>query len=142
MQRLMRLPVLVLAAFVLFSGCKTAPEPAEDVVEQYSDELQVTDVVVGTGEKAVSGSVVTVHYRGTLIDGTVFDSSLTRAPLTFKLGARRVIRGWDQGIVGMRVGGKRTLIVPPGLGYGSRAMGLIPPNAHLIFDVELLAVSP
>lgn len=138
----MRLLLLALSALLLFAGCKTAPEPAEDVVEQYSDELQVTDVVVGTGETAVSGSTVTVHYRGTLTDGTVFDSSLTREPLTFKLGARRVIRGWDQGLVGMKVGGKRTLVIPPRLGYGSRAMGVIPPNAHLIFDVELLAVSP
>lgn len=138
----MRLLLLAFSALLLFAGCKTAPEPAEDVVEQYSDELQVTDVVVGTGETAVSGSTVTVHYRGTLTDGTVFDSSLTREPLTFKLGARRVIRGWDQGLVGMKVGGKRTLVIPPRLGYGSRAMGVIPPNAHLIFDAELLAVSP
>lgn len=138
----MRLLLLAFSALLLLAGCKTAPEPAEDVVEQYSDELQVTDVVVGTGETAVSGSTVTVHYRGTLTDGTVFDSSLTREPLTFKLGARRVIRGWDQGLVGMKVGGKRTLIIPPRLGYGSRAMGAIPPNSHLVFDVELLAVSP
>ncbi|MFT3711875.1 MAG: FKBP-type peptidyl-prolyl cis-trans isomerase [Archangium sp.] len=104
--------------------------------------MQVTDVVVGTGEKAVNGSTITVHYRGTLTDTTVFDSSYTREPLTFKLGARRVIRGWDQGLVGMRVGGKRTLVVPPRLGYGSKTKPNIPANSHLIFEVELLAVQP
>lgn len=132
----------ILLAMLSLVGCKTAPEPAEDVVEQYSDELQVTDIVVGTGETALTGMTVTVHHRGTLTDGRVFDSSLDRKPLTFKLGARRVIRGWDQGLVGMKVGGKRTLIIPPRLAYGSRSVGQIPPNAHLIFDVELLQVTP
>lgn len=129
-------------ACLLAAACTTAPEPAEDVVEQYSDELQVTDTVVGTAEKAVAGMTVTVHDRGTLTNGAVFDSSLTCEPLTFKLGARRVIRGWDRRLVGMKVGGKRTLVIPPRLGYGSRAVGSIPPSAHLLFDVELLAVSP
>lgn len=126
----------------LLAGCATAPEPAEDVVEQYSDELVIEDTKLGTGETAVAGMTVTVHYRGTLTNGQVFDSSLTREPLTFKLGARRVIRGWDQGLIGMKVGGKRTLIIPPRLGYGGRSVGQIPPNSHLVFDVELLAVSP
>ncbi|MEW5742778.1 MAG: FKBP-type peptidyl-prolyl cis-trans isomerase [Myxococcota bacterium] len=138
---MVRSQFLVLAV-LSFVACKTAPEPAEDVVEQYSDELQITDTVVGTGETAVAGMTVTVHYRGTLTDGQVFDSSFNREPLTFKLGARRVIRGWDQGLVGMKVGGKRTLIIPPRLAYGSKSVGQIPPNSHLIFDVELLQVTP
>jgi len=137
-MRALAVGLLVVASF----SCKSAPEPAEDVVEQYSDELQVTDLVVGTGETAVAGSTVTVHYRGTLTNGQLFDSSLTREPLTFKLGARRVIKGWDQGLVGMKVGGKRQLIIPPRLGYGSKAVGDIPPDSHLIFDVELLQVTP
>jgi FKBP-type peptidyl-prolyl cis-trans isomerase len=99
-------------------------------------------VVVGTGDTATNGSTVTVHYRGTLTDTTVFDTSYMREPLTFKLGARRVIRGWDQGLVGMRVGGKRTLIIPPRLGYGSKTKPNIPANSHLIFEVELLNVTP
>lgn len=132
----------LLAVVLLASGCAATPEPAEDVVDQYSDELQISDTVVGTGEAAIAGMTVTVHYRGTLTDGQVFDSSLTREPLTFKLGARRVIRGWDQGLLGMKVGGKRTLVIPPRLAYGSRAVGQIPPNSHLIFDVELLQITP
>ena len=137
----MRALLLVLCVTVA-GGCKTAPEPLEDVVEQYPDELLTEDLVVGTGETALTGMRVTVHYRGTLTSGQVFDSSLTREPLTFKLGARQVIRGWDQGLLGMRVGGKRRLTIPKRLGYGARAVGSIPPNSHLLFDVELLAVAP
>lgn len=126
---------------LLLLGCQTAaPQPDEDVVEQYPDELQVEELSIGTGETAVAGVNVVVHYRGTLTSGQVFDSSLTREPLRFRLGARRVIKGWDQGLVGMRVGGKRRLIIPPRLGYGSKAVGTIPPESWLIFEVELLAV--
>ena len=109
----------------------------------YAEELQIRDIVTGTGEEAVPGATVTVHYTGWLMDGTKFDSSLDRGePFSFPLGASRVIRGWDQGVEGMRVGGKRELIIPPELGYGARgAGGVIPPNSTLRFEVELLRVS-
>ncbi|MBC2860987.1 FKBP-type peptidyl-prolyl cis-trans isomerase [Stappia sp. 28M-7] len=109
----------------------------------HAEELQIRDLVTGTGEEAVPGATVTVHYTGWLMDGTKFDSSLDRGePFSFPLGASRVIRGWDQGVEGMRVGGKRELIIPPELGYGARgAGGVIPPNSTLRFEVELLRVS-
>lgn len=106
-------------------------------------ELTVTDTLVGTGAEATTGSTVTVKYAGTLPDGTPFDSSAAHGGegITFQLGAGRVIKGWDQGIVGMKVGGKRHLIIPPSLGYGNQAVGpVIPANATLVFDVELVNV--
>lgn len=103
--------------------------------------LQYEDTTVGTGDEAVAGKNVVVHYTGKLTDGTQFDSSVGRGPFDFDLGAGQVIRGWDEGVAGMKVGGKRTLTIPSDLGYGPRgAGGLIPPNATLIFDVELLQV--
>ena len=103
--------------------------------------LRITDLVLGTGAEAVSGQTVSVNYRGTLQDGKEFDSSYGRGPFSFPLGAGRVIRGWDEGVAGMRVGGKRKLVIPPDLAYGERgAGGVIPPNATLVFEVELLRI--
>jgi len=109
---------------------------------QENPDLVMEDVVKGTGEVAKAGNKVTVHYSGFLTDGKMFDSSIPRkTPFTFILGAGEVIQGWDKGVQGMKVGGKRKLTIPPKLGYGSRgAGGVIPPNATLIFDVELLKV--
>ncbi|QGX40719.1 FKBP-type peptidyl-prolyl cis-trans isomerase [Permianibacter aggregans] len=105
-------------------------------------ELQITDLVVGEGKAAVKGALITTHYTGWLEDGTKFDSSHDRGqPFQCVIGTGRVIKGWDQGIVGMQVGGKRKLFVPSHLAYGERGAGaLIQPNANLIFEVELLEV--
>lgn len=105
------------------------------------NSMQVTDTVVGTGEEAVAGKVITVHYTGTLTDGTKFDSSVDRGqPFRFILGAGQVIQGWEQGFAGMKVGGKRSLVIPANMAYGDRAIGAIPAGSTLLFDVELLAV--
>ncbi len=104
--------------------------------------LEVTDVLVGTGKEAVSGTKVSVNYKGMLIDGTVFDASANRnQAFDFNLGAGQVIKGWDEGIVGMKEGGKRRLVIPSALAYGNQAVGnVIPANATLIFEVELLKI--
>lgn len=102
--------------------------------------LKITDQVLGTGDEAVAGKHVTVNYTGRLLTGAQFDSSIGRAPFTFVLGAGQVIKGWDMGVAGMKVGGKRELVIPAYLGYGSSGQGPIPPDATLVFDVELLGV--
>ena len=104
--------------------------------------LRITDLEVGTGPEAVAGQTVVVHYRGTLENGKQFDASYDRGkPFSFPLGRGQVIKGWDEGVQGMKVGGKRKLVIPPELGYGTRgAGGVIPPNATLIFEVELLDI--
>jgi FKBP-type peptidyl-prolyl cis-trans isomerase FkpA len=139
------------AAFVLVS--LTTPSPmtwaadgAPSKMSELPSGLKYTDTTVGTGTEATKGKKVSVHYTGWLYNnatkGAKFDSSLDRGqPFAFALGAGQVIRGWDEGVAGMKIGGKRTLIIPPDLGYGARgAGGAIPPNATLMFDVELLKV--
>ena len=105
--------------------------------------LQIDDLANGTGAEAKTGQIVTVHYTGWLTSGKKFDSSKDRGdPFQFKLGAGQVIKGWDDGVKGMKVGGKRKLTIPPELGYGARGFpGAIPPNSTLVFEVELLAVA-
>lgn len=113
-----------------------------DQVDQVN-ELIIEDIEIGTGEEAVTGKTVSVHYTGTLTDGTKFDSSLDRdTPFNFPLGGGRVIEGWDQGVVGMKVGGKRKLTIPYDLAYGESGTpdGSIPPRSTLIFEIELLSV--
>jgi FKBP-type peptidyl-prolyl cis-trans isomerase len=107
-----------------------------------STGLKYVDEVVGTGESPSPGRIVRVHYTGRLEDGTKFDSSRDHGdqPIDFPIGVGRVIRGWDEGLMTMKVGGKRKLIIPPDLGYGARRQGPIPPNSTLIFEVELVSV--
>jgi len=122
------------------SGNESSVPEGKEIVT--SSGLQYIDQVVGTGEVAKAGQTVSVHYTGWLTNGTKFDSSVDRGqPFSFPLGAGRVIKGWDEGVQGMNVGGKRKLTIPANLGYGARgAGGVIPPNATLVFDVELLSV--
>lgn len=115
---------------------------AEQAQQQIMQNLKINDVTVGTGATAANGDTVTVNYVGTLDDGTKFDSSYDRKqPFTFLLGNGDVIKGWDLGVAGMKVGGKRELTIPPELGYGAQANGPIPPNSTLHFTIELLSVS-
>jgi len=122
------------------SGSESSASEGKEIVT--SSGLQYIDQVVGTGDVAKAGQTVSVHYTGWLTNGTKFDSSVDRGqPFSFPLGAGRVIKGWDEGVQGMKVGGKRKLTIPANLGYGARgAGGVIPPNAMLVFDVELLGV--
>jgi FKBP-type peptidyl-prolyl cis-trans isomerase FkpA len=143
-----RLPRVVLYAVCLAlaaAGCggegATAPSPTVNV------PFAQSDLRVGTGADATNGRVLTVNYTGWLYDaskgdqkGAQFDSSIGRSPFAFTLGAGQVIRGWDQGVSGMKVGGLRRLVIPPSLGYGSVANGPIPANSTLVFEVELLGV--
>jgi FKBP-type peptidyl-prolyl cis-trans isomerase FkpA len=137
--------VLVALAGLLLPGMTFSAEPKEVTTPS---GLKYNDLKVGTGDEAVKGATVDVHYTGWLYEGgkrtKKFDSSVDRGkPFSFKLGAGQVIKGWDEGVQGMKVGGKRELIIPPSLGYGSRDVGggLIPPNSTLDFEVELLKVS-
>ena len=116
-------------------------EPAESPVGELGG-LQINDKTVGTGTEAANGDRVTVHYTGRLSDGTKFDSSLDRdQPFEFVLGEGRVIQGWEKGVLGMKAGGQRELVIPPEMGYGAQGAGdAIPPNAVLNFDIELLEV--
>lgn len=122
----------------------SASEPKATDAAQAEEvtELKIEDLKKGEGDEALAGDNVVVHYTGWLTDGTRFDSSVDRGePFSFQLGAGEVIPGWDQGVAGMRVGGKRKLTIPPDMGYGAAgAGGVIPPNATLIFEVELLEI--
>lgn len=128
---------------------ETAPATSQSKMDAKITQLQKTDTTVGTGNEALKGKTAVVHYTGWLYDpaaadkkGRKFDSSVDRGqPFIFPIGGGRVIRGWDEGVVGMRVGGRRTLVIPPDMAYGSRgAGGVIPPDAILVFDIELLDV--
>lgn len=110
----------------------------EEIIKKIMENFKIEDKKVGIGAEAVAGKVVSVHYIGTLLDGTKFDSSYDRGePIKFTLGAGQVIPGWEQGIIGMKVGGERTLTIPPELAYGDRAIGPIPANSTLKFEVKL-----
>ena len=132
------------AALVLLGAVSPAVSDAASGSGQVTTAsgLKYEDVKVGSGDTAEAGKTVTVHYTGWLTNGTKFDSSKDRGqPFDFPLGGGRVIKGWDEGVKGMKVGGVRKLTIPPELGYGSRgAGGVIPPNATLVFEVELLKV--
>ena len=124
---------VVMAAALALGGCgnETPTEPSL---------FRAEDIVVGAGDPAVAGDLLTVHYIGSFESGQVFENSYNSGtPYSFRLGARTVIQGWDQGLVGMRVGGKRKLTIPPDLAYGSQGRPPIPPNATLIFEIELLS---
>jgi FKBP-type peptidyl-prolyl cis-trans isomerase FkpA len=130
----------ILTAVTLLAQNTASPTKVTGKAKSTPSGVEYWDIVVGTGTTAVAGKSVKVHYTGWLTDGKKFDSSVDR-PFGFSLGAGEVIKGWDEGVEGMKVGGKRQLRIPPALGYGSRgAGGVIPPNATLIFDVELLEV--
>jgi len=147
--------VMVAACLMSLTACQAEPNDATKTTKDTAvmttniTELVKNDTLVGEGREAEIGFNVTVHYTGWLYDenaedkkGEKFDSSVDRGqPFKFDLGAGQVIQGWDQGFAGMKIGGKRTLIIPPEMGYGARgAGGVIPPNATLVFDVELLDV--
>jgi len=130
---------LALLAVVGCGGGSSAPSSPGGSPD--SGTLVVEDLVVGTGPAVAVGNVATVHYVGTFQDGTRFDSSYDRGePFSFRIGVGQVIAGWDQGVPGMQVGGKRRLTIPPSLAYGSQGRGAIPPNSTLVFEIELLSI--
>ena len=127
--------LLVALVLVAFVGCGGGDGPAGP------SSLVVEDIIIGTGATAAVGDTLSVHYVGTLLNGTQFDSSYaSNQPFVFRLGAGQVIAGWEQGIPGMKVGGKRRLTIPPSLAYGNRQVGPIPPNSALRFEIELLSI--
>jgi peptidylprolyl isomerase len=131
--------ILVADASTTTSGANQA---GEKTVHTTASGLKYVDLVEGTGDSPQQGQTVEVHYTGTLENGKKFDSSRDRGqPFKFKIGVGQVIKGWDEGVGSMKVGGRRQLIIPPDLGYGARGIGPIPPNSTLVFDVELLGIS-
>jgi FKBP-type peptidyl-prolyl cis-trans isomerase FkpA len=142
--RSVRLLVVILTVSILASACakKTPTSPSD------TSGLVITDLVVGTGVEAATYRAAVVNYTGWLYDaskpdgkGTQFDTSVGKTPFTFAVGYGQVIRGWDLGVPGMKVGGKRRLQIPPDLGYGAAGSGPIPPNATLVFEIDLLGVA-
>lgn len=127
---------------VSINSTQTMDSKADDSFSTSVAGFEKQDIVIGTGAEAVAGKIITVNYSGALTDGKVFDSSYNRGvPFEFTLGAGQVIAGWDKGFDGMKIGGKRRLIIPAAFGYGpSGVPGVIPPNATLVFEVELLGV--
>ncbi|MRX07035.1 FKBP-type peptidyl-prolyl cis-trans isomerase [Pseudoduganella sp. FT25W] len=154
MNKLLSSCALGLTLTLALAGCDrakapqaSAPQASAPAADAPAVAFQKIDTVVGAGKEAVAGTTAVVNYTGWLYQpaapsqhGAQFDSSIGREPFSFALGAGQVIKGWDDGVQGMKVGGKRTLIVPASLGYGEGGAGPIPPNATLIFDVELLDV--
>ncbi len=141
-KKLITLPLKVFAfTFTILSGVYYIMPESQQYIKT-ENNLQYRDVVEGSGTSPKNGQMVTVHYTGKLENGTVFDSSVTRGtPFTYQIGVGQVIAGWDEGVATMKVGGKRELVIPPELGYGSQAVGgKIPANSTLIFEVELLGV--
>ena len=142
-ETIRQLSIAPLILFVVVAGCDSNPTAPSDGVP-----FTVIDLAEGTGATATNGQLLTVDFTGWLYaagaldnKGTVFDTTVGREPFTFPLGAGQVIRGWDQGLVGMRVGGKRRLVIPPELAFGERGSGnTIPPNATLIFEVDLISI--
>jgi len=133
--------VALIAFFVIRDISAKAKANQPTATPTLSAGLQIEDLIEGSGEAAKPGDMVSVHYTGWLEDGTVFDSSKERGqPFKFTLGSGQVIQGWDEGVVGMKVGGKRRLTIPPELGYGASGQGTIPPNATLIFEIEMLEI--
>ena len=128
-----QIPVMI--AMVLIAGCSKDKEVMDG-------ELIIEDLKVGEGSEVVKYNIVTVNYTGWLTDGTKFDSSLNpgRSPFRFTVGGGQVIKGWDEGLLGMKVGGKRKLTIPPSMGYGNQDMGVIPPNSTLVFEIDLLII--
>ena len=120
---------------ILIAGCSKDKEAM-------NGELIIEDLKVGEGSEVVKYNIVTVNYTGWLTDGTKFDSSLNpgRSPFRFTVGGGQVIKGWDEGLIGMKVGGKRKLTIPPSMGYGNQDMGVIPSNSTLIFEIDLLII--
>jgi peptidylprolyl isomerase len=134
---------IIMLAGVFFMSCSSSKDSAKDSdnIVTTASGLQYLDILEGTGTSPSKGNTCVVHYHGTLLDGTVFDSSKERGtPFEFQIGEGRVIKGWDEGIMTMKVGGKRKLIIPAELAYGPRQQGNIPPNSTLIFEVELLDI--
>lgn len=137
--------IVALGVFVYFTfgfhqtSSQQKMVPPTEPTQAKAEELKIEDIEEGSGPEVKSGDTVSIHYTGTLTDGTKFDSSVDRGtPFETKIGVGDVIEGWDKGVVGMKVGGKRKLIIPPSMGYGEQGMGTIPPNSTLIFEVELL----
>jgi FKBP-type peptidyl-prolyl cis-trans isomerase len=141
LPRILFTAVLLIAVFLppVFAGQDQAQPTAKEVVTPSG--LKVIDLKVGQGEEAAPGKVVEVQYIGWLANGTRFDTSREHQPFTFRLGAGDGIKGWDEGLVGMKVGGKRKLVIPPELGFGKQGVGsVVPPNAVLVYEFELLQV--